>query len=170
MSPNGWQRLWIVLAGMWAIPVALGIFALLPSEQPLLDDWAWATAERIYERDANLRSFLRGKTDGPADNDAARRLDRHFEINELISAYDDLSKREFIRRSQTRYSSAEKPSIGFTDINNRYTRAVENVRNERLYIIAGGTAFWAITCAAIYVLGLLVAWVVRGFRDNSATH
>jgi len=134
---NGWQRMWVFICVVLLIVMASFAATL-----------NFPTAERIesyyafdqYMYDTNLKCL---------ETEAAR---RNAGINLPVSACtldDPLAVKSKFAEDTARYE---------------YRR--DNLLTVQLQSMGWIIAGWVIVCVALYLLGLVLAWIVRGFRTK----
>ncbi len=144
---NGWQRLWVLVISIYLLLVSAFTWTTLPNESPLLQEWVFAILDIIKKSDSELSK---------ADNWRIR--------NVLLK--NGSSDEKFIRaiKAQINAKFAHHASE-LQAVYAMYEVRIDNLHKERLKYI--GTAFliWAIPSCLLYILGISVGWIYRGFKD-----
>ena len=144
---NGWQRLWVVLSALYLVPV-VGITVTMFPKQESLDD------SRVYDSISAVVSYVE-KTE------KARMSEGAYTIRS--KHYGDLSNDQVIQRLHQKWDG----KVDFTTIENEYKQKLEALPAERAK--TAGIAFlaWLVPVIAVYMLGLAIGWVIRGFRREN---
>jgi hypothetical protein len=193
MTLNGWQRLWVVLTAIWLCVVATGVWLLRPSDP----DWfatnaKWTFqildpdgARRIlFETDSSqpptvseveqvlLQSENPTKADGPEIAIVGEDGKEHV----FPAGTDPKRAAAIVRYASSALITANTPAGSFEyavgtpheELQGRYREKLLTARdasNRRLLLQAAGV--WALPSIALYVAGLGVAWIRRGFQQGS---
>ena len=76
--------------------------------------------------------------------------------------YGDLSDEEIIDRLNTKF----KGKVDLSRIELEYLRKLDGLRGEQAKVVGYALMWWLIPSSCLYLLGLAVAWVIRGFRGE----
>jgi hypothetical protein len=159
MKLNGWQRLWIVLSGIYFLAVgSYGVLAfpdgadlekgraILAVELSLkaLADSAQATGDVRSELNA-----LRAMKDGP--------------VRIRSEIYGDLKDAELINRARAKFDG----KVDFSALDKRETDDADRLHHDRLEHVVRCVAWWIVPLLLLYALGYAIGWVIRGFRRRS---
>jgi hypothetical protein len=144
---NGWQRLWVVLSVLYLVPV-IGIAVILFPKQESLDE------SRVYDSISAVVSYVE-KTE------KARISEGVYTIRS--KHYGDLPNDEIIQRLHEKWCG----KVDFTTIEEDYKQKLDALPTERAK--TAGIAFlaWLVPVIALYVLGLAIGWIIRGFRREN---
>ena len=148
---NGWKRLWLLLAAIWTVPVAVFTFTELPNE----------TESGIKSRWASEIIDLRRKYHGQGESMAAYRQLK----------YGNASDEEIIHPSghpSGKFDlSSAIPVAEAEQINQQYESKLAQLANKSpSKVVLIGFVVWLIPLVTIYVLGLAIYWVYVGFRRD----
>jgi hypothetical protein len=143
---NGWQRLWVVLLAMYAVPVSL----IAVESWPQAD--AHATA-RLYESLDLVGKHMESTTPGYS-------FEGSYSVRQKY--YSDLTDDQIIERLHAKFGD----KISFDRIELNYLRKLRDLPKERFELVAYGFAAWLLPALAAYLLGASMGWVRRGFRRN----
>lgn len=142
---NGWQRLWLVLAGIYAIPVALVAYDSMPTQAAIDRNYANETIESVKSLDVTLKSQPTWQ---------------------IRDAYKDLSDREIVQRIHEKWQKKNVfQDMEFQEIDKRYKEKSEGLLKERVRTVGIAFVIWIATVIGTYVFAWLAGWVYRGFRN-----
>ncbi len=146
---NGWKRIWLLLAAIWMVPVAVFTFTELPND----------TESGIKSRWASEIIDLQKKYHGQGESMAAYR--------QII--YGNASDEEIIhpsgRKSGKFDLSSAIPAEEAEQINQQYEIELVLLANKSpSKAVLIGFIVWLIPLLTIYVFGLGIYWVYVGFR------
>lgn len=143
---NGWQRLWVALSAILLLVVAAVTVALMPKASDYastrLDESIDAVGRHLEHENPNYR--YEGAW-------AAR------------TKYTDLSDDQVITKLHETY----KGKVDFQNIDVEYRRKVDRLPTERAKTVGIAFLVWFTASAALYGLGLTVAWIIKGFRQTT---
>ena len=155
---NGWQRLWVVAAGIYFVVVCGVGAAMFPDGARLEAERAKVAIDLALRAQVDAARTLGNER---AELDALRNLKRGAaEIR--TEAYGDLSDAELIQRIRTTFGG----KADFSTLDERIKRDAERLRDDRTTFIFQAAAWWAIPVLALYILGSAIGWVIRGFRNK----
>lgn len=141
---NGWQRLWLVLSVIYLIVVIGFTFTLMPKASQYL-------SSRVYDTVRTIK-----------DNVAELSLNTSLSTFEIREAYSDLSDEEFIQIIHKNY----KDKVDFDAIEKKYRNKMSRLPSVRAKFIGLGLLFWIGPIILIYILGISVGWIVKGFKKE----
>lgn len=157
---NGWQRLWIVLSVLYAIPVTvLTVSSIADSEDPWNNTRTGSTLRALasHPESEKIKVMPLEKQRELAIDSARARLrlaggsDGHSQTNE-----------EFVRDISQKWAHV----IDFSAIEAEQNKMIEQRSTARTKSIGYGFLAWVAPIALVYLLGLSFGWIVRGFRDG----
>jgi len=149
---NGWQRLWVLSAIVWAIPVIAFTVIALPTK----------TESEIYMQWANEKVDLFRKYHGQNETliEYRRRLYGNATDKEIVHPAAD--------RLRQFDPSTAVPESEIDAIDKKYeSRLAQLERQSPVRTAFGGFLIWALPLIAIYLVGIGVHWVYVGFRSRS---
>ena len=166
---NGWQRLWVVLACLWTIfsLVILGpdlksagnfdFYAELEKEKALLTIKAALILEENELED-------RRRTDQYSYGDG-----HQFYLKKLLGA-DDILRNDYRGKSYGEVIKSFEDKYGKKIDSASVQKKAESNVSERIYenrknLLLPAVGIWLIPIIFIYLAGLSVAWIFRGFRQ-----
>lgn len=162
MRLNGWQRLWVVFSAFCAILAVLAIagevsetseMAYIVRARHTIDaiEQYEAAAQKSLQREelAALLRALAGARAYLAEAEWARAA--------LTDGYDDFAD-ELNAKLTTDFD--------FSNIRTEHQRRLNELRLAQLKIVGFGLILWALLVGLVYLGGLLVAWIVRGFKPG----
>lgn len=143
---NGWQRLWLVVVAMYLVPVVFLTIDALPTAS------AYSTTrvlDTIEFAGRQMESSKPGYT---------------FEGSHAVREkyYSDLTDEQIIERVHAKF----KDRIDFSKIESEYKRRLDNLYAEQIKVVGSSLLWWIIPSALLYLFGVAVAWVIRGFRRD----
>ncbi|SET43926.1 hypothetical protein SAMN05216197_11386 [Pseudomonas graminis] len=137
VSLNGWQRLWVVVC----VVMLVGMVSLAASRN-------FPTAERIESSYAFSR-YMHDNNLACLENEAANARAGIVAPISICQRSDPADVRKVFAEDTASYE---------------YRRA--HVLTLQLQSGGGIIVGWLLVCAALYLLGLILAWIVRGFRHK----
>jgi hypothetical protein len=145
MKLNGWQRLWIVMSGVYVLIVT----SLCASEFP--------TEKEIYQRwQAEL--ILWQKKNDPELTEAAPW--------DIAKAYSAESPKESIERVQEKYVAQNVfNKFDFEAIAKKYQAELVDLPSMQRQKLKTASLFGLLPVFATYLLGWLAGWVYHGFKS-----
>lgn len=155
---NGWQRLWVVVAGIYFFAVCAFAVATFPDGASLESERATIAIEAALHAQANAAHEL---GDDRAELNALRNL-KAGAARVRSEAYGDLTNAEIVQRVREKFDG----KADFNALDERVKHDAEHLRGERSKFIFQAVAWWVIPSVVLYVLGLAFGWVVRGFRNK----
>jgi hypothetical protein len=141
---NGWQRIWVVVTALWVFWFAAFIAKHFPTEQKQLAFWAQSMAfSAIYE---NPDKTLVEK--GLVSVDRVRAL------------HANLGDKQYIEAAPKLY-----PKVNFSETLARYESSMAGLTKHQAETLAGWLLIMILPPLALYLAGLIVAWIRRGFKS-----
>lgn len=147
---NGSQRLWVVFAGLYFLPVAIIVAASFPTERQILSDWRAMSSAAVLETNP---SFPLDEFNGLSDAEfvrKARDFDFYAGTERSIDAW---LKQDRLRKKLAALDKSHKAELA-------------NLNGLQLQTVGWGFLFWIVPCLALYGFGWLARWVYRGFKPN----
>lgn len=171
---HGWQRLWIVLSILYLLVVISFDFFIWPESKSIekhrlneVDKLISKSkgGEKRYELTDLVESLNRDGVDiveefnrqGVFENGAWSREEANLMAHENWAKLADL----LIAR--------HKGDIDFTEIESQYKRDLRKVSDERKRIVLFSLLFWVASVVGVYLFGLSIRWIIRGFKEKSNT-
>ena len=141
---NGWQRLWVLMSALYAVPVAVLAYAYFPSSDVRHSDdfykqMSAASLAKLAVYQENTK-FI-----DPDD----------IEINAQLPNGHVLPFRKGVTEEQRG-----------TVIREYYGLVDQATIAKRMHVIGYSLLGWLLPCIAIYLLGSGIAWVRRGFYGS----
>jgi hypothetical protein len=162
---NGWQRLWIVLCALYAVPVATVLYLF------------WPTPEQIHHREgfvsrmpAHFQKLVITVYPGEYAKGEAWKLLGEKGKKVTVEALDILNAGLILLpngailavRAQTNRTSQ-------TDIARAYWAVVRAEARAERWTMAWWLALeWLVPCLTVYAVGWATAWVRRGFKNGAS--
>ena len=143
---NGWQRVWVVVTILYLVPVCVVAIDSFPKAR----DYA---RTRIHDSIEAVGRHMETTTAGYTFEGA-------YAVRQKY--YGGLSDEEIIDRLNAKF----KGKVDFSRIELEYLRKLDGLRGEQAKVIGYAFMWWLIPSSCLYLLGLAVAWVIRGFRDE----
>lgn len=155
---NGWQRLWVFVSGIYFLAVCgFGAFAF-PDGASLVAGRTLLAIELALRAEVDA-AHSRG--DQRAELNALRELEKGA-VRFRSEAYGDLSDAELIQRVRAKFDG----KANFTPLDEKSRRDAELLRGERSNFVIQAAVWWVIPVMAVYVLGWVIGWIIRGFRNK----
>lgn len=148
---NGWQRLWIVLAVVWATLVLLFIFNTAPTEKSIKAGWANAIVElgqKTNARNETPSQYRQRAFGGRSDEEIIR--------------FGPLPTHEMDKDGFD--PSRAVPADEFIAINSNYAAQLSVLPRVWSKTLVSGLLVWAIPLGALYLIGRASHWIYVGFR------
>ena len=162
---NGWQRLWVLAS---IIYLAFLIFTIV-TESP--SPWNSTIAADEIIKGLSSKTLETSAKLYPLDK-IPEDIDEHIYYlihhNEAGSRFSSLPLRIFTMKA----SPYDKQAIEYIDsnltikeyISKDYNNVESNIiTKNRIYFIGKVILIWVIPCITVYILGLLIHWVYKGF-------
>jgi hypothetical protein len=175
---RGFRRIFVVLAILWLMPVIALTVVLIPTkkEAPVIHEWE---LDPILISRKQLTEFVAEGLITPAEETEIG--DRDIDAVEKKTEY-VLGTRATIRKLQKSGKLPPDPNLAYKppsfwhseegtkliqQVNVELLRKwrVEN-RNQQAKYIFVGFLFWAIPLVLIYLIGVLIWWIIVGFRER----
>lgn len=153
---NGWQRLWVLAALLYGLLV-LGVAALdFPKRESIEYFWASRVISTVEEAIAgNLKI---------ASYQVRLRESPEFRGKSDMQIAEDFSKRAYELKKEGNTSAYELNGAQLVkEHNERRARELEELPARQAKFIGWALAAWVVPLVALYLFGMLVAWVIRGF-------
>lgn len=144
---NGWQRLWVLATILYLGPVCVVAIDSFPKARDY-------TRTRVDDSIEAVGRYMETTTTGYTFEGA-------YAVRQKY--YGDLSDDEIIDRISTKF----KGKVDLSRIELEYLRKLDGLRGEQAKILGYALMWWLIPSLSLYLLGLAVAWVIRGFRGES---
>ena len=157
---NGWQRLWVVMV----IAGLVGVLALVAQDFPsqesaeheralrVLRSALWANVERAQER-----------KDQRAELEALRLLNKGAELVRAES-YGDLSNSALIAKVAASFPEQAVQAAVSASAN----QPASVLRELRIRHVLLPLAVWCAASLVLYVFGMAIGWVRRGFQSSAS--
>jgi hypothetical protein len=142
---NGWQRLWIVLSVIYLIVVVAFVIAVMPRASHY-------ARSRLYNSIDTVGRYLER-------DDASFRYEGGWTMR--TKYYADLSDEQVLAKLHDKY----KDKVDFDPVESEYRRKMNRRLLEQAQTFGIALLFWLIPVVALYILGVGVAWIIRGFRQ-----
>jgi hypothetical protein len=144
---NGWRRLWIVVAIIWAIPVFFFTISTVETEAKIKARWARdiVNLEKKYH---SSFTWFEGKSDEEIIHPA-----RSAATTEKV----DLTDAELVTDQELAAQAV---------INQTYPEQLSELPAARTRTLLCGLLVWLVPTVALYFLGLACRWIYRGFRQR----
>lgn len=152
MQLTGWQRLWVVATALWTAPVAWLAYETAPNAEDFRSRWASQLPDAPRPAiEALERCRQQGKR-AAADDPSLNPYLLFIECSKADTAY----------------------GISFRKLEQEYRDKAEKEITEKLPRDLAAHYFthlavWLVPALLVYLLGMSIAWVVRGFRTPSGS-
>jgi hypothetical protein len=146
---NGWQRMWIVVSLFLAMPVAVGTWLTLPSEEPIKEMWANGALMVVSGDDRTSVAALRQLLYPGLDHDTIiRKVRRHAQQ---------------VRENKMKAGVTPVPStlLDIAVVDDYYSRQLAVLRAMQRKRMAFGATVWLVMVVLVYGVARSVAWVRR---------
>ena len=157
---NGWQRLWIVLSVLYAIPVVLFTANSIAESERYSDSARAKYALKAFAdhpQNKKIETLPLEKQQELAIDSARARLRLAGEHQ-----VDRQTDEEFVRSLLEKW----RDTIDFSEIDAENRKMIEQFSLVRVKVIGYGFLAWVAPVAFLYVLGLSIGWIARGFHGG----
>jgi hypothetical protein len=153
MKLNGWQRLWVVVAVLWMLPVLVYVFALWPRAGAI-------TKAQVYDR---------------MTQEDGRRLDDYWPV--IAAEYGGTSSESRLHVVEPsvnvdgyslEFSEGTTPEDMKRTTEGFHDGLRQALLRTRLSFTGLALTVWVVPVMMLYALGWGIAWVRRGFHHNKA--
>jgi hypothetical protein len=153
---NGWRRLWIVLSALWLIAIASFSLSDFPTRARVQHSWA---SDLIYER---------ARLEEPERADVVReRYERTYGTDSAVIAAIRTGAALLPIKEATHPDTAWAVRAAILHDAAQYDTALAALPHRQLESIGVAVAFSLGGAALMYLVGAIVAWVIRGFRRKT---
>lgn len=157
---NGWQRLWIVTSVLYLCVTIPITFAKI--------DWPETT--NIEKEFVNATYLLIDEADGKEIKIDITLLVEEFIRRGLLANPETevdtmMAEKDWVGLAE-RAILKNKNKINFSEIRNTYDSDLEKITSERKEIVLFCVVIWFVPIVVLYLLGLSIRWIVRGFKPN----
>ena len=161
---NGWQRLWLVLSAILALPIGFITYsANLPMNSDILDRLVSQGSANIFEIVALEESLLNGQSIAATEDEINNlKRGRSAKIVSLVM---------FVRSAEIEKELKNQASEQVVKLDPaRIENLGRQVNRQHVLDVAKFIALafisWLLISAAIYFLGWVTGWVLAGFRKQ----
>jgi hypothetical protein len=145
---NGWQRLWLVASALWVIVVLWYAIPEFATEAR----WMETARQRAYARQGE---FQRG-------NEQTYRT--CLSLNAKLG--DDMQSECSSYSPDKQHFKEQIQFVYDNEIRSAQESVSRDLIGTQLIELVAYAGVWAISSIALYALGLLIAWIRRGFRNS----
>ena len=145
---NGWRRLWLVVSIIALAATFFYISTFIPTGAKLRNEARLLTQSLHNDHDRELKE-ISDHCHSVAKDDILKL----FECFKLNNQFKENLHHQFKELSQQIFEQTEK-------------QIEETLLYNQVQFIFKTLGLWAIFSSALYVLGVLVAWIIFGFRHN----
>jgi hypothetical protein len=155
---NGWRRLWIVLSVIYLMGICWFGFGALPA----VDSYEQAKAIFYLSEsfDADME-FSRAIDDRAGEDKANQDRIRGARLVRSTT-HEEETDAEVVKRIGDKYAG----KIDFTKLDAEAAATIDAQKNRRSAFIVSTTVYWIVPVLALYLLGSVIGWVLRGFRNK----
>lgn len=146
---NGWQRLWLVISAIALGASVLYIYTFIPTEVELREEARLQIESLRTDRDLELRK-ISDHCHSIAKNDPHDL----FNCLKANNQFQENLHNQFKEHRQQILDQSEK-------------QIAEILPYNRAHFISITLGTWALLSSALYVTGILAAWIKLGFRKNN---
>ena len=153
MNIGGWQRLWILVTGIYLILVAVFVVMTFPNPEDIRH------SQTLYNQ---LTPEYKGKILGKENSEKYR--------SEKAPYLEEAKRRDLITavempNGHLMLFSSELPEKEMEAVAKEYWKVVENTATKkRINYLGFAFLCWLVPVIALYGLGWSMGWVYRGFR------
>ena len=147
-----------MVASIYFLAVCGFAVALFPDGASLESERATLAVEAALRAQVNAAHEL---GDDRAELNALRNL-KAGAAQVRSEAYGGLTDAEIVQRIREKFDG----KADFTALDEKVKHDAEHLRNDRSKFIFQAVAWWVIPAVVLYLLGLAIGWIVRGFRNK----
>ena len=155
---NGWQRLWIVLSVLYLFPVIAVAVSIWPKSTHIEKRFLNKTFELIYE--------FEGKNKKDKISNIVEEANRRGLFNNPKDEKEELMAAENWVALAELAIVKHKGKIKFSEVRNTYEMELKKVTAKRKRIVLFSPLIWFLPVVVLYILGLSVRWIIRGFKQK----
>ena len=155
---NGWQRLWIVISVLYLCAVIVIDIMIWPKTAHIEKQFLNATYQLIYEAE--------GKKEKYKFTDIVEEANRRGLFSNPKDEKEQMMAGENWVALAERAISKYNDKINFANIRNTYDFGLRKVNSERKEIVLFSVIFCFLPVVALYLLGLSIRWIIRGFKQK----
>jgi hypothetical protein len=172
---NGWQRLWVVVSGLYLCLVVVYVTLTLPTPANIPHSQTFYDQLRPELKNKMDEWMVISETPAPKKN-AQQKLQEEWDKSETLplSNYSDEELRKIagiqsveMPNGHVLHFPSKLPAKDKTEVTQDYWRIVEKAASQkRLHYLFMALLFWSGPVIILYVLGWSVGWVRRGFKKQ----
>lgn len=173
MRLNGWQRFWILLSVIYGLTVLIFSLMSFPTSKEYEQQKLYAYMESASRFNQAYNSLINaGFSQKEIDEyvskgnffDKADIQENPLDSPQVVrnKYYSDLSDDQILKKIREKYSK----KVDLNKIEAEYQRNLDNLKKQRFQFIGFMILLWIIPITSIYLLGMSINWVVRGFKHN----
>lgn len=137
---NGWQRIWVVLSVIYFVIVVVFTYTVWPTESKIDNSWVYSLIDKT--KDPNDYTY------------------------QIRDAYKDISDKELIKRINAKYSTNQDYKEILNEINLKYQGELQSLWKNQFRTTGIALVAWLLPIAIVYLLGLSVGWIYKGFKNK----
>jgi hypothetical protein len=179
-TKRGFQRIFVVLVILWLIPVAILTVYLMPKKQEVPNIHKGEREPNGFEKwqQENISQGFAKEDLSLYSNEELLRM-RNKDFSDLPSP-DILRRRAAIRELQRRGKLPSDPNLVYKPpsfwqseegkklFQQGNIESERNLREQQSKFIFRGFLFWVIPLIFVYLMGVLIWWIIVGFRGRKA--
>ena len=142
---NGWQRLWVLSSAIWLVIVGIFASTMIPKSSDYAKDRLYDTIDVVgkHLEKENPDVYYKGAWTTRTED------------------YADLKDDEILDKLHSKYED----SVDFTPIEREYRHKINGLRTDQLKTVGISFLVWGIPSLLVYILGVAVGWVFKGFQQ-----
>ena len=141
---SGWQRAWVLCSIIWFVVVVISSFSDFPTKNEQIAAMKKFDSELFPPQTYNTNSCF----DGNAGLDMAN----HEHAGKCLEVMRRMRDNEIYSRMER-----DKYASGFVD---------EHIFYQQTSFLGKRFMYWLLAVVGLYVAGLMVSWVIRGFKSD----
>ena len=171
---NGWQRLWIIFSVIYGSAVVVFSIIGFPDGLNYEHQRLYDSINAVSKYDETYKLLKKaGFSEKEIEDHVSEgnKLEEHnlpggyeLETPQDIRRkyYSDLSDNEILAKLREKYQE----KVNFNKIDDEYIKNMNILKKERIRYIGLAFLTWLLPLIAIYLFGLSINWVIKGFREK----
>ena len=158
MRLNGWQRLWVLIAIIYLIPIAIITINSFPTKNQIYNKW--------YEYLYSIYYIANEKTDneGFLLRSQIKNLDQQQKIIFLEASI--RSKQHIDTGNEMDQIVYQNARQSIPDFRKTYEADLNELPSNQKEIITISLLIWIVPLVIVYIFGLILKWVYKGFKPK----
>ena len=157
----GWKRIWVLIAVLYAIPVAVAVWVSYPTQRKIESDTAWNAIWAVQQHDEKyrntaLKDIRRRAYRGLSDEQVIARIREFAQAEEqriITNLGGDATMDSSALAGLTGTAVRPKVAVLMEEIDKTYAARLESLKTDQTRTIVWGVAAWVVPMLVLYALG-----------------